>query len=103
MTQLEYKMFTKQLDKEIKLYKEQMLKLTPDEIYEGFYQIHAHESIYNFLINDGLNYKRKDFAKEDIIEDLYYRFMKTEYDLTQDDLREFIYYDIQDRRNNQEM
>ena len=29
--------------------------------------------------------------------------MKTEYDLTQDDLREFIYYDIQDRRNNQEM
>ena len=25
------------------------------------------------------------------------KFMKTEYDLTQDDLREFIYYDIQNR------
>ena len=27
--------------------------------------------------------------------------MKTEYDLTQDDLREFIYYDIQDRHKKE--
>ena len=75
----------------------QMLQANKDYRHKNEYEL------VPFLINDGLNYKRKDFAKEDIIEDLYYRFMKTEYDLTQDDLREFIYYDIQDRRTNQEM
>lgn len=97
MLEEEYKVFVRELDRENKEYKEQMKKLSADDLYESYYQIHAHEEFYNFLINYGKNYMRKDFAKTDIVEDLYYRFMKTEYDLTQDDLREFIYYDIQDR------
>lgn len=106
MLEEEYQGFVRELDREIKEYKEQTKKLPVEDLYESYYQIHAHEEFYNFLVNYGKNYMRKDFAKNNIIEDLYYRFMKTEYDLTQDDLREFIYYDIQDRHkkeNNEEM
>ncbi len=106
MLEEEYQEFVRELDKENKEYREKMTKLSTEDLYESYYQIHAHESFYNFLLNYGIRYMRKDFAKTNIVEDLYYRFMKTEYDLTQDDLREFIYYDIQDRHkkeNDEEM
>ena len=97
MLEEEYREFVREIDREHEEYKTQMKKLPTEDLYESFYQIHAHEEFYNFLVNYGKSYMRRDFAKKEIVEDLYYRFMKTEYDLTQDDLREFIYYDIQDR------
>lgn len=95
MTEQETNEFIERIEKELETYKQEMIKKSPSEIYEAHYEIEAMEEIAGFLINYADNYKITDFPKENIVKGLYLNFLDTSYDLTQDDLREFVKYEIE--------
>lgn len=95
MTEQETNEFIDRIEKELETYKQEMIKKSPSEIYEAHYEIEAMEEIAGFLINYADNYKITDFPKENIVKGLFWNFIDTSYDLTQDDLREFIKYEIE--------
>lgn len=95
MTEQEQNDFIDKIDSEIENYKQEIItQKTPSEIYELHYQINAMEEIAEFLKNYAEEYKITDFPKENIVKGLYWNFIDTNYDLTQDDLREFVKYEI---------
>ena len=95
MTEQEQNDFIDKIDSEIENYKQEIItQKTPSEIYELHYQINAMEEIAEFLKNYAEEYKITDFPKENIVKGLYWNFIDTSYDLTQDDLREFVKYEI---------
>lgn len=95
MTEQETNEFIERIEKELETYEQEMIKKSPSEIYEAHYEIEAMEEIAGFLINYADNYKITDFPKENIVKGLFWNFIDTSYDLTQDDLREFIKYEIE--------
>ena len=101
MRDKEFNDFVSELQSEIDNYKNDTLKLSKNQIYDNSYEIQAMESLCGYLMNDGQKYRRSDFPKDKILETFYWRFMKTDYDLTRDDLSDFFYFEIQDKRKIQ--
>ncbi|MBQ7351830.1 MAG: hypothetical protein IJW59_03050 [Clostridia bacterium] len=101
MTDKQYNQLMQKVDKELQEYKDFMLTKDKKEIYEEFYAIHAHEDIHNFLENEGQKFDYKGFPKTEILSWLYRRFMKTEYELTCEDLGYFIEYETEDYKKQQ--
>ena len=90
MTDKEIKKFITDLDIEIDNYRKLVLEGTKQSIYDSCYEINAYETLHDFLGDNCKNFNRKYFPPTDILGDVYYRFMKTSYELQSDDLREFI-------------
>ena len=81
--------FINQLDKELDEYKESILDLSKMEIYNKYYEIYAMEELYDYLTLDNfVDYSIQ--PKENILNFYYYRFLRTDYNLTPDDMRDFI-------------
>ena len=96
MTEKQHNQLLEIVDKELSEYKEFMLSKDKQEIYESFYEIHAHEDLRDFIENEGQRFDYKGFPKEDILGWLYRRFMKTSYELNQEDLGYFMEYETED-------
>ncbi len=90
MTEKQYDKFRNTIDKEIEEYKREVCNNAPIHVYERFYEIHAYEEIYDFLCHDAINHDIKGFPAKNILDHFYCQFMKTDYDLTQEDLYDFL-------------
>lgn len=90
MTRNQEKEFTQQINEEMEQFKQNMLGTSKNNIYENSYRIQAYDEISDFLINNAKQYSRAGFPKDNIVESLYFEFLDTDYDLTQEDLRFFI-------------
>ena len=81
--------FLNQLGKEIDEYKENMLNNSKVEIYDKYYEIFAMEELYDYLSLENLiDYSIQ--PKENILNFYYHRFLRTDYNLTPEDMRDFI-------------
>ena len=100
MNEQEQNEFIEIIDNELENYKQQIIKKTPSEIYDLHYEINAMEEIAGFIKDNAENYKITDFPKENIVRSLYLNFLDTSYDLQQDDLREFVRYEIKTYNEN---
>lgn len=86
MTEREHNQLIKKIDKELSEYQEYMMTKDKMYVYESFYEIHGHEEIHDYLVEEGKKFNYKGFPQKDIIEWLYNRFMKTDYNLCYEDL-----------------
>ena len=81
--------FLNQLGKEIDEYKGNMLNNSKVEIYDKYYEIFAMEELYDYLSLENLiDYSIQ--PKENILNFYYHRFLRTDYNLTPEDMRDFI-------------
>lgn len=90
MTDKQYKKFMDDVDKELNEFRSNMLEKSNEHIYDSSYEITAYKEIYIFLNCEGNEYDRKGFANKHILQDIFYEFMDSEYDVSQADLRDFI-------------
>lgn len=90
MTLEEEREFIDTIQNEIISFKEEMLKKSKEQIYDDYYKIHAMEELSEFLIDNADEFDRSGFPKNKILEYLYWQFMETDYDFTQEDLNYFI-------------
>ncbi len=90
MTDKQYKKFMDDVDKEMDEFKNNILQNSNEEIYNRAYEITAYKEIYIFLSCEGNEFDRKGFAKKHILQDIFYEFMDSEYDVSQAELRDFI-------------
>lgn len=102
MTDNEYADLTNKIDKELKEYKDFIMTKDKKDIYESYYQIHAHEEIHDYLTNEGKKFNYKGFPKKDIIDWLYRRFMKSEYNLCYEDLGYLVDYETKKNLKKQQ-
>ena len=102
MTENQYNKIVDKIIDEINIFKDRKLSLRKDIIYDSFYEIHAHEEIYNYIRNYGLKMDYRGFPKKHIIEDFYEKFMKTDFSLTQRDLDDFFDYAIAENIKKQQ-
>lgn len=90
MKEKELKIFKTDLDIEIDNYRKIVLEGSKQSIYDSCYEINAYEMLHNYLCEMSSNYERKYFPPNDILGDVYYRFMKTNYELNSDDIAMFL-------------
>ena len=91
MNHIDYERLMKTIDNEIEEYRRLMKKQLSDYVYENYYEIAAYEELYCYLSNYGEGLIYNGFPKKEILDYCYYQFMKTDFELTNDDLREFFY------------
>lgn len=90
MTNKELDKFKTDLDIEIDNYRKIVLEGTKQSIYDSCYEINAYEMLHDHLCEMSQDYNRKYFPPNDILGDVYYRFMKTDYELNSDDISMFL-------------
>ncbi len=96
MTGVQYDRLMIKLSKEIDEYKNSMLEKSKEEIYDNFYEISVYEELYQYIETFGEDLDYKGFPNKHILDDFYNEFMKTDYNLTIEDLKDFFYYQIKE-------
>ena len=96
MTEKQYEELCKKIDKELEEYRKEIVALPPEQIYDRYYEISGFEELHEYLVNYGQDMNIKGFPKKDILTSFYNDFMRTEYDLTQEDLGYFFEFQIED-------
>lgn len=91
MNEKEQKKIIKRIDKELKNFRDEILKDTKEDIYSDYYRIHAYNEMAEFIKNNVKEYEYIGFPEdENILDTLYSNFLGNDFDLTQDGLRFFI-------------
>jgi hypothetical protein len=100
MTNQEYDKLIAQVNNEIDEYRKFMKSLDSEKLYESHYEIEAYEDISEFIERNAKNYSYKAFPKKNILDFFYYQFMKTDHELTNEDLVDFFYNTTLDNLRN---
>lgn len=90
MTDKQHENLCNKLDKEFDEFKAEMLKLSPEELFEEHYKISAMYDIYCYLEEEGSTLNFKGIPKKNILWDFYHQFMSSAYELSHEDIDTFI-------------
>ena len=82
-----------QIVEELNTYKLNMLKKPIEDVYESSYEINVHETLADFIFYsaDDFEWEWLEKYRDNLLDYFCRNFMKTSYDLMNDDMRDFVY------------
>lgn len=98
MTIKQYQEFLSEINFNIDEYRKEILTKSKQEIYDSNYKTIAYEEIYDYLVCNAKDMNKKYLPQKNVLDYYYYKFMKTDYNLTNDDLRDFFDYELEEAK-----